>query len=131
MNVCLRSAIYKKTHHKVEINLIDILNVDLDRKIVRVEPMATMGQITATLNPLGWTLPVLPELDDLTVGTKINLQMMIFYEIGDPLYSKTIISIIINNIFYSGKFTVFDRNGLPGIEQLCHLIIRDEKLFSS
>ena len=28
----------------------------------------TMGQITACLNPLGWTLPVLPELDDLTVG---------------------------------------------------------------
>ena len=25
-------------------------------------------QITATLNPLGWTLPVVPELDDLTVG---------------------------------------------------------------
>lgn len=27
-----------------------------------------MGQITATLNPLGWTIPVLPEMDDLTVG---------------------------------------------------------------
>lgn len=27
-----------------------------------------MGQLTATLNPLGWTLPVLPELDDLTIG---------------------------------------------------------------
>jgi delta24-sterol reductase len=27
-----------------------------------------MGQITAALNPLGWTLAVVPELDDLTVG---------------------------------------------------------------
>lgn len=27
-----------------------------------------MGQLTATLNPLGWTIPVLPEIDDLTVG---------------------------------------------------------------
>jgi len=27
-----------------------------------------MGQLTATLNPLGWTLPIVPELDDLTVG---------------------------------------------------------------
>lgn len=27
-----------------------------------------MGQLSATLNPLGWTIPVLPELDDLTVG---------------------------------------------------------------
>lgn len=28
-----------------------------------------MGQVTALLNSIGWTLPVLPELDDLTVGT--------------------------------------------------------------
>lgn len=30
--------------------------------------MVTMGQLTATLGPLGWTIPVLPEIDDLTVG---------------------------------------------------------------
>lgn len=36
---------------------------------VRVEPLVTMGQLTATLDPLGWTLPIVPELDDLTVGT--------------------------------------------------------------
>jgi len=35
---------------------------------VRVEPLVTMGQLTATLDPLGWTLPIVPELDDLTVG---------------------------------------------------------------
>jgi len=52
----------------IEVNLIDILEVDTERKVVKVEPLATMGQITAMLNPLGWTLPVLPELDDLTVG---------------------------------------------------------------
>src|SRR5690242_16843631 len=28
----------------------------------------SQGQITAALNPLGWTLAVVPELDDLTVG---------------------------------------------------------------
>lgn len=27
-----------------------------------------MGQVTSLLNSIGWTLPVLPELDDLTVG---------------------------------------------------------------
>lgn len=27
-----------------------------------------MGQLTKTVNPLGWTIPVLPELDDLTIG---------------------------------------------------------------
>ena len=40
---------------------------------MRVEPLATMGQITATLLPLGWTLPIVPELDDLTVGEKIEV----------------------------------------------------------
>lgn len=35
---------------------------------MRVEPLVTMGQLTATLNPLGWTIPVVPELDDLTIG---------------------------------------------------------------
>lgn len=33
-----------------------------------MEPLVTMGQLSATLNPLGWTIPVLPEIDDLTVG---------------------------------------------------------------
>ena len=28
----------------------------------------TMGQLNRTLNRLGWTIAVLPELDDLTVG---------------------------------------------------------------
>ena len=27
-----------------------------------------MGQLSHTLDSLGWTIPVLPELDDLTVG---------------------------------------------------------------
>lgn len=33
-----------------------------------MEPLVSMGQLTATLDPLGWTIPVLPEIDDLTVG---------------------------------------------------------------
>ncbi len=39
---------------------------------VRCEPMVTMGQLTRHLIPLGFTLPVVPELDDLTVGGMIN-----------------------------------------------------------
>ena len=27
-----------------------------------------MGQLSRTLNHIGWTIPILPELDDLTVG---------------------------------------------------------------
>lgn len=41
-------------------------------KIVKVEPLVTMGQLSATLEPLGWSIPVLPELDDLTVGNIIK-----------------------------------------------------------
>ncbi len=44
------------------------LQVDEQRQVVRVEPLVTMGQLSATLVPLGWTLPIVPELDDLTVG---------------------------------------------------------------
>lgn len=43
---------------------------DVVFQVVKVEPLANMGQVTALLNSMGWTLPVLPELDDLTVGTR-------------------------------------------------------------
>ncbi|MGR9086980.1 MAG: FAD-binding oxidoreductase [Gammaproteobacteria bacterium] len=59
---------YKLSHLKIDIDLQDILDVDKQRGIVRVEPLATMGQISRSLIPQGWTLPVVPELDSLTVG---------------------------------------------------------------
>uniref|UniRef100_A0A9L0RPH1 Delta(24)-sterol reductase n=1 Tax=Equus caballus TaxID=9796 RepID=A0A9L0RPH1_HORSE len=68
LTVSLRVGKYKKTHKNIMINLMDILEVDTKKQIVRVEPLVTMGQVTALLNSIGWTLPVLPELDDLTVG---------------------------------------------------------------
>lgn len=63
-----RHAKYKKTMFTVNVNLVDILEVNAEKQTVRVEPLVTMGQLTATLDPLGWTLPFVPELDDLTVG---------------------------------------------------------------
>ncbi|XP_047443506.1 delta(24)-sterol reductase [Mugil cephalus] len=68
LTVSLRVGKYKKTHKNITINMMDILEVDTKRQVVRVEPLANMGQVTALLNSIGWTLPVLPELDDLTVG---------------------------------------------------------------
>ncbi|XP_028818208.1 delta(24)-sterol reductase [Denticeps clupeoides] len=68
LTVSLRVGKYKKTHKNILINMMDILEVDTERQVVRVEPLANMGQVTALLNAIGWTLPVLPELDDLTVG---------------------------------------------------------------
>ena len=72
MNVSFRKGLYKKTMRNIEVNLIDIIDIDEKKQTVRVEPLASMGQVTAMLNPLGWTLPVLPELDDLTVGRHLT-----------------------------------------------------------
>jgi delta24-sterol reductase len=72
LTMSLRVGKYKKTQRRIPINLRDILYVDTKKALVHVEPLVTMGQITAILNPLGWTLPVVPELDDLTVGGLIN-----------------------------------------------------------
>jgi len=66
--ISLREGKYKKSMANISINMIDILKVDTERQVVRVEPLASMGQVTHMLNPLGWTLPIVPELDDLTVG---------------------------------------------------------------
>ncbi|KDO30188.1 hypothetical protein SPRG_04988 [Saprolegnia parasitica CBS 223.65] len=67
-NISYRRGKYKKTHFNVKVDMMDILEVNPSTKTVRVEPLVTMGQLSATLNPLGWTLPIMPELDDLTVG---------------------------------------------------------------
>ena len=68
LTVSMKYSAYKDTHWKVPINLHDILTIDTASRTCRVEPLVTMGQISASLIPLGYTLPVLPELDDLTVG---------------------------------------------------------------
>lgn len=59
---------YKKSYRNINIDMHSILAIDLARHVVRVEPMVNMGQLTASLNPRGWTLAIVPELDDLTVG---------------------------------------------------------------
>ncbi|XP_018326951.2 delta(24)-sterol reductase [Agrilus planipennis] len=63
-----RRPAYKNTSHQIVVDLVDVLEINLDQRWVEVEPMVTMGQLTTVLNPLGWTIPVVPELDDLTVG---------------------------------------------------------------
>jgi delta24-sterol reductase len=59
---------YKLTHRRIDVGMYDILEIDDRRRTVRVEPLVTMGQLTRALLRLGWTLPLVPELDDLTVG---------------------------------------------------------------
>ena len=54
--------------YPVKINLVDILHIDISRRVVVCEPLVTMGLLMSRLDRLGWTLPVVPELDSLTVG---------------------------------------------------------------
>ncbi len=72
MSVSLSYRNYKKKWNAIEMPLYDILSVDTDELIVRVEPFVSIGQLTHKLNPMGYTLPVVPEMDDLTVGGLIN-----------------------------------------------------------
>lgn len=64
----MQSFAYKKRLHQIKVDLGDIVFIDEDKGIVRVEPMVTIGQLNDFLIEKGWTVPVVPELDDLTVG---------------------------------------------------------------
>ncbi|MBX3251856.1 MAG: FAD-binding oxidoreductase [Myxococcales bacterium] len=66
--VAVRTSEYKKTSYGIDVELHDILEIDLERRTVKVEPRVNMGQLTEALAPLGVTVPVVPELDDLTAG---------------------------------------------------------------
>ncbi len=66
--ISLRTAEFKKNMHQVSIDLCDVLEVDEERRIVRAEPMVTMGDITSFLVPRGFALAVQAEMDDLTLG---------------------------------------------------------------
>lgn len=66
-----RSSLYKVNNKRNQIDLNalrDIIELDEKNQTVRVEPLVNMGQLSRFLIPLGWTLQVLPEMDDLTVG---------------------------------------------------------------
>jgi delta24-sterol reductase len=64
----IRKVTYKDEYSRIPIDLKNILEIDEDKKVVRVEPMVTMGDITHYLIPRGYALAVQVEMDDLTVG---------------------------------------------------------------
>lgn len=68
----LRYPTYKGKENAISIDLYDILSLDTKKQTVTVEPMVNIGRLTHYLVPKGWTLPVVPELDDLTVGGLVN-----------------------------------------------------------
>lgn len=67
-SVAVRAGDHKRRGHPIDLDLHDILEVDVPGRRIRVEPRVNMAQITRRLVPMGFTLPVVPELDDLTAG---------------------------------------------------------------
>ncbi|KAL4318513.1 hypothetical protein GQ457_18G024040 [Hibiscus cannabinus] len=72
--VGMRNVDYKRArHYEVDLSAFrNILEIDKERMIARVEPLVNMGQITRTTVPMNLSLAVVAELDDLTVGGLIN-----------------------------------------------------------
>lgn len=69
-SVSNRAPQYKrKSRYEVNLSaLADIVNIDLVKMEIKMEPYVNMGQITSTLLPLGVCVAIVPEYDDLTVG---------------------------------------------------------------
>ena len=67
-SISLQILQYKDRMYKISVDMGDIIKIDTEAKLVRVEPMVTIGQLNDFLIERGWTLPVVPELDDLTIG---------------------------------------------------------------
>jgi len=60
---------YKNSMRKIGMrDMTNILGIDKSNMTITVEPFVTVAQLTACLYPKGYTLPMVPELDDLTVG---------------------------------------------------------------
>ena len=69
MAMSFRQGRYKKTMTGITLShLRNIVRVDPEKKTVLVEPNVSMGELSKALRSMGWTLPVIPELDALTVG---------------------------------------------------------------
>ncbi|KJZ70641.1 hypothetical protein HIM_09961 [Hirsutella minnesotensis 3608] len=66
--VSVRVESYKDSCEQIRVDLQNILEVNTERMTVRCEPLVNMGQITHHLIPMGYSLAVMIEMDDLTVG---------------------------------------------------------------
>jgi delta24-sterol reductase len=68
MNLSTR-FVPKHTWHRIRMSgLRDILELDEQRQLVRVEPFVTVGQISRFLLPRGYMLAVTLEIDEATLG---------------------------------------------------------------
>lgn len=72
--VGMRHVDYKRARHfEVDLSAFNnILEVDRERMVVKVEPLVTMGQLSRITVPMNLAIPVVSELNDLTVGGLVN-----------------------------------------------------------
>lgn len=72
--VGMRNVDYKRARHfEVDLSAFrNVLDIDRERMVARVEPLVNMGQISRVTVPMNLSLAVVAELDDLTVGGLIN-----------------------------------------------------------
>merc|ERR1719347_2388874 len=80
----------KKECHRVPIPLYDVLELDEERMVVKVEPMVTVGDITRYLVPRGYTLAVTLEIADATLGGLAFGVGMTTYSHKVGLYQETV-----------------------------------------
>ncbi|XP_063830459.1 delta(24)-sterol reductase-like [Ostrinia nubilalis] len=82
----------KHLHHRVPLALHDILQLDEEAMTVRVEPMATVGDVADYLIPRGYSLAVTIELVDATLGGLAMGTGMSTHSHKVGLYHETITS---------------------------------------
>merc|ERR1719483_100763 len=69
MSISQQKLGYKDRMYKIQLgHLQDILEIDTENLTVTVEPGVTIGHLNRVLVNNGVTLPVVPELDQLTIG---------------------------------------------------------------
>jgi len=62
-------SLNKKSYTQINVNeLDDIIEIDTTKKVLKVEPGLCMGTLTWKLLKDGWTIPMIPEFEVLTIG---------------------------------------------------------------
>jgi len=67
-SVSPQSIAYKGSMYRIEVDLDHVLSIDKANGYVHVEPSICIGFLNKFLIREGYTLPIVPELDNLTIG---------------------------------------------------------------
>jgi delta24-sterol reductase len=67
-SVSPQSIAYKGSMYRIEVDLDHVISIDRVNQYVHVEPSICIGYLNKFLIREGYTLPIVPELDNLTIG---------------------------------------------------------------